>query len=251
MHLISGAACNPGVATPCGGGWAGCTDPLASPGVHRRGGVHKRRAGVARAEGVDALRRARLWLDAHPSSCVRGQGGAHGVGLAWPMRRGGRTVPPLAYAGGAGQASSAPKGTGVGTLSSVRRQGGAGATCHHVHPFHANGADVGKGGAGGWWAHTNVVTQTRGKGALYGAESVGYRGRRKAESEAFAMATAGANVNRRRREWGGEARQEQERYKNKSGNERCETIAMAMVSVLISDPHALSGSNGHADNGLL
>ncbi|KAH9008228.1 hypothetical protein EDB83DRAFT_2323232 [Lactarius deliciosus] len=50
---------------------------------------------------------------------------------------------------GAGQASPAPKGTGVGTLSSVRRQGGAGVTCPHAHPFRTNGADVGKGGAAG------------------------------------------------------------------------------------------------------
>ncbi|KAH9050398.1 hypothetical protein EDB83DRAFT_2400289 [Lactarius deliciosus] len=44
-HLFSGAAW----------GWAGRTDPLASPGVRGHGGVHKRRAGVARAEGVDVL----------------------------------------------------------------------------------------------------------------------------------------------------------------------------------------------------
>ncbi|KAH8998297.1 hypothetical protein EDB86DRAFT_3242902 [Lactarius hatsudake] len=65
---------------------------------------------------------------------------------------------------GAGQATPAPKGTGVGTLSSMRRKGGTGATCPHAHPFRANGADVGKGGAGGWRAHANVVVQTRGNG---------------------------------------------------------------------------------------
>ncbi|KAH9013378.1 hypothetical protein EDB83DRAFT_2321678 [Lactarius deliciosus] len=85
-------------------------------------------ASVARAEG---------WAH-HPSSRVCGRSGA-------------------------GQASPAPKGTGVGTLSSVRRQGGAGATCPRAHPFRANGADVRKGGAGGRQARANVVTQTRGK----------------------------------------------------------------------------------------
>ncbi|KAH9039438.1 hypothetical protein EDB83DRAFT_2411651 [Lactarius deliciosus] len=133
--------------TPRGGGWAGRTDPLASPGVRRRGGERKHRAGVARVEGADALtlplactggggpdwhglrragrgavrgiglvspapRRAELcapslplrawagrgWTH-HPSSC----GGARGVGLTWPTRRGGRTVPPLANAGGTGR----------------------------------------------------------------------------------------------------------------------------------------------------
>ncbi|KAH8977058.1 hypothetical protein EDB86DRAFT_2838544 [Lactarius hatsudake] len=49
-------------------------------------------------------------------------------------------------------------------MSSVRRQGGTGVTCPHAHPFCANGADVGKGGAGGRRAHANVMVQTRGNG---------------------------------------------------------------------------------------
>ncbi|KAH8985585.1 hypothetical protein EDB86DRAFT_2833004 [Lactarius hatsudake] len=49
-------------------------------------------------------------------------------------------------------------------MSSVHRQGGTGATCPHAHPFCANGADVGKGGAGGRRAHANVVVQTQGNG---------------------------------------------------------------------------------------
>ncbi|KAH9069675.1 hypothetical protein EDB83DRAFT_2580947 [Lactarius deliciosus] len=139
----SRAACNPGGLGTRGGGWAERTDPLASLGVSRHGGGRKRRAGVARAEEdwaggahgvglawpaqrggrtVTPLANAgrargaglcapslllRAWAGqgwTHcPSSCIRGQGGARGVGLVWPVRRGGRTVPPLAYAGRAGR----------------------------------------------------------------------------------------------------------------------------------------------------
>ncbi|KAH9046415.1 hypothetical protein EDB83DRAFT_2637572 [Lactarius deliciosus] len=66
------------------------------------------------------------------SSCVRGQGGARGAGLAWPVRRGGCTVPPLAYAG------------------KVGRVGWAGIACTE--------------GDWGRWARADVVAQTWGKG---------------------------------------------------------------------------------------
>ncbi|KAH9008843.1 hypothetical protein EDB83DRAFT_2454506, partial [Lactarius deliciosus] len=62
-------------------GWAGRTDPLASPGVHGRGGVRKRRAGVARAEGVD--------VPTLPLAC------AGGGGLDWRGPCGGVGAPSL------------------------------------------------------------------------------------------------------------------------------------------------------------
>ncbi|KAH9026133.1 hypothetical protein EDB85DRAFT_1893550 [Lactarius pseudohatsudake] len=106
-----------------GGGWAGRTDPLASPRERGRGGVRKRRAGVARAEGVDAptlplacaggwagVARAAGWAH-RPSPCVRGRGGA------------GRAVRPLAYAGRVGHVGlgwRGPRG-GVGAPSLLSR----------------------------------------------------------------------------------------------------------------------------------
>ncbi|KAH9062609.1 hypothetical protein EDB83DRAFT_2315466 [Lactarius deliciosus] len=69
------------------------TDPLASPGVHRRGGVRKCRAGVARVEGADA-----------PTVPLANAGMALGVGLVSRAEEGWavRAVPPLACVGGAG-----------------------------------------------------------------------------------------------------------------------------------------------------
>ncbi|KAH9021124.1 hypothetical protein EDB83DRAFT_2432191, partial [Lactarius deliciosus] len=68
-------------AAPPPGGWAGRTDPLASPGVRRRGGVRKHRAGVARAEGADT--------PTLPLACTGGGG------LDWHGPRGGVGVPSL------------------------------------------------------------------------------------------------------------------------------------------------------------
>ncbi|KAH9021125.1 hypothetical protein EDB83DRAFT_2432192 [Lactarius deliciosus] len=109
--------------TPCGGGWAGCTDPLASPGVRRRGRV-------PRAEGADAPTlplactggggldwhgpRGRVGAPSLLSRMRAGRGGARcggarGAGLVSPAPRraglcgAGRTVRPLAYAGRAGR----------------------------------------------------------------------------------------------------------------------------------------------------
>ncbi|KAH9082182.1 hypothetical protein EDB83DRAFT_2547873 [Lactarius deliciosus] len=136
-HLFSGAACNPGGLGTRGGGWAERTDPLASPGVSRRGGGRKRRAGVARAEedwavravpplacvggaGLDApsvllrtragrgawgwagVARAEGWAH-RPSSCECGRVAWGWAGVAraeegWAVR----AVPPLACVGGAG-----------------------------------------------------------------------------------------------------------------------------------------------------
>ncbi|KAH9018091.1 hypothetical protein EDB84DRAFT_1679406 [Lactarius hengduanensis] len=141
-------------------GWR--TDPLI-PGAGGGGGradsppcVRGRLAGVARAEEDWAVRAV------PPLARVGGAGravrplayaGRAGRGLGWRGPRGGGGAPSLlslcgrggAGRGGAGRvglgkASPAPKGTGVGTLSSVRGQGGAGATCPHAHPFRANGA---------------------------------------------------------------------------------------------------------------
>ncbi|KAH9039483.1 hypothetical protein EDB83DRAFT_2318434 [Lactarius deliciosus] len=126
-HLFSGAACNPGGLGTRGGGWAEQTDPLASPGVSRRGGGRKRRAGVARAKEDWAVRAipplacvGGAGLDA-PSVLLRTRAGRGAWGWAGVARAEGwahrpssrecgrgawgwavRAVPPLACVGGAG-----------------------------------------------------------------------------------------------------------------------------------------------------
>ncbi|KAH9036589.1 hypothetical protein EDB85DRAFT_1888745 [Lactarius pseudohatsudake] len=168
-------------STPRGGDWAGRTDPLASLGVRGCGGPVRR--GWTRRPSPLRVQAA---------------------GLAWPARRGGRTVPPLAYVGrahGARQASPAPsrddverwgvpsrapfprvrvarprgKGRGWGqrALTGGRRAGATGAVCPRVPPFRANGVvrtgEKGGSGGGGHCAppfRVNGVAQTWGKGGI-------------------------------------------------------------------------------------
>ncbi|KAH9024183.1 hypothetical protein EDB84DRAFT_1678148 [Lactarius hengduanensis] len=145
--------------TPRGGGWAGRTDPLASPRERGRGGVRKRRAGVARAEGVDAptlplacaggwagVARAEGWAH-RPSSRVCGRGGAGRVGLG--RRRLGRRglgwarCPPCAGREGPGRRALMRTLSRANGAARTRERG---PTC----PPSAQKADVGgKGGTGG------------------------------------------------------------------------------------------------------